>query len=36
MEEIHFELYKRYQKEVEILPFKNNRTALQKMKKKKR
>ena len=32
MEEIHFKLYKRYQKEKEILPFKNNRTALQKKK----
>ena len=31
-EEIHFKLYKRYQKEEEILPFKNNRTALQKKK----
>ena len=30
MEEIHFKLYKRYQKEEEILPFKNGRTALQK------
>ena len=30
MEEIHFKLYKRYQKEEEILPFKNSRTALQK------
>ena len=30
MEEIHFKLYKRYQKEGEILPFKNGRTALQK------
>ena len=32
MEEIHFKLYKRYQKGEEILPFKNNRTALQKKK----
>ena len=30
MEEIHFKLYKRYQKEDEILPFKNSRPALQK------
>ena len=31
MEEIHFKLYKRYQKEEEeILPFKNSRSALQK------
>ena len=30
MEEIHFKLYKWYQKEEEILPFKNSRTALQK------
>ena len=30
MEEIHLKLYKRYQKEEEILPFKNSRTALQK------
>ena len=31
MEEIHFKLYKTYQKEEEILdPFKNRRTALQK------
>ena len=30
MEEIHFKLYKTYQKEEEILPFKNGRTALQK------
>ena len=30
MEEIHFKLYKRYQKEEEIHPFKNNRTVLQK------
>ena len=30
MEEIHFKLYKRYQKEGEILAFKNGRTALQK------
>ena len=30
MEEIHFKLYKRYQKEEEILPFRNSRTALQK------
>ena len=29
VEEIHFKLYKRYQKEEEILPFKNSRTALQ-------
>ena len=34
MEEIHFKLYKRYQKEMEILPFKNSRTALQKKKSK--
>ena len=34
MEEIHFKLYKRYQKEEEILdPFKNSTTALQKIKK---
>ena len=33
MEEIHFKLYKRYQKEEEILPFKNSRTALEKIKK---
>ena len=33
MEEIHFKLYKRYQKEEEILPFKNSRPALQKIKK---
>ena len=31
MEEIHFKLYRMYQKEQEILdPFKNSRTALQK------
>ena len=30
MEEIHFKLYKWYQKEGEILPFKNGKTALQK------
>ena len=31
MEEIHFKLYKRYQKEEEILdPFKNSTTALPK------
>ena len=30
MEEIHFKLYKTYQKEEETLPFKNSRTALQK------
>ena len=36
MEEIHFKLYKRYQKEMEILPFKNSRTALQKKIKDKR
>ena len=29
VEEIHFKLYKRYQKEEEILPFKNSQTALQ-------
>ena len=33
MEEIHFKLYKRYQKEEKILdPFKNSTTALQKKK----
>ena len=32
MEEIHFKLYKRYQKGEEILPFKNGRTALEKIK----
>ena len=30
MEEIHLKLYKRYQKEEEIIHFKNNRSALQK------
>ena len=30
MEEIQFKLYKRYQKEEEILRFRNSRTALQK------
>ena len=30
MAEIHFKLYKRYQKEEEILRFRNSRTALQK------
>ena len=32
MEEIHFKLYKWYQKEEKILPFKNSGTALQKIK----